>query len=51
MKDLVLFIYELSSAEFEITKGLREFRILNKSEENKDHTTKPLMVNLQITFK
>jgi len=49
-KDLVLldnvqFIYELSLAElelkalgidFEVTNGLREFRILNKSDENKD---------------
>lgn len=49
-KDLVLldnvqFIYELSLAElelkaldinFEVTNGLREFRILNKSDENKE---------------
>jgi len=49
-KDLILldnvqFIYELSLAElelkalgvdFEVTNGLREFRILNKSDENKD---------------
>jgi len=43
--DNVQFIYELSLAElelkalgvdFEVTNGLREFRILNKSEENKE---------------